>query len=69
MIFILVIIAVILLVMYPKECGYEIGGELKECNCLGYVREGKVDLCYGFCRDCVCSELVDGNRTVMDCVG
>lgn len=65
---ILVVIGLLVLVMYPKECGFEIGNEVKDCSCLGYTRmEGRIELCYGFCRNCKCGVLEEGNLSLVDC--
>ncbi len=65
------IIFIILLIMYPRECGYHLDNEIKECGCTGFLREGeRFNLCYGFCKnDCLCQEvnITSGNITEVEC--
>jgi len=70
-VFIFVLIGLVLFVMIPKECGYDIGDNLKECKCFGYSKGEPVKICYGFCRDCECSgvDSISGNKSIVDCIG
>lgn len=68
---ILGVIFIILLVMYPRECGYSLEDEYKECECSGFFRQqGIIGLCYGFCqKECSCAQLnqTTGNFTEVEC--